>query len=46
MEELPYGVLEEQSEINIKVSQKSIKALKLQSDRVEEKQIFKKNFNF
>ena len=45
-DKLTYGVLEKESEINAKVSVKSIKTLKLLSDKIEEKQIFKKNFNF
>lgn len=43
---LPYGVIEKQTVINSKVGLKSIKTLKILSNRMEEKQIFKKNFNF
>ena len=43
---LRYGVLEDQTDVNLKVSKIVQKKLKILSDRVQEKQIFKKNFNF
>lgn len=43
---LTYGVLEDQTEFTVKISKKTGKSLKLDSDKVEEKRIFKKNFNF
>lgn len=43
---LTYGVLEDQTEFTVKISKKTGKGIKLDSDKVEEKRIFKKNFNF
>ena len=43
---MTYGVLENESEINCKVALKALKLIKLESDKMEEKPIFKQNFNF
>jgi hypothetical protein len=43
---MTYGVLENESEINCKVALKALKTIKLESDKMEEKPIFKQNFNF
>ena len=43
---MTYGILEEQTEMNFKPSKNSLKAIKIMSDKVQEKSIFKKNFNF
>lgn len=43
---LKYGVIEDQTELNSKPSKASAGKVKILSDRVQEKQIFKKNFNF
>lgn len=43
---ITYGVLEKQTVVTTKVGQKSIRTLKINTDKIEEKPIFKKNFNF
>jgi vesicle-fusing ATPase len=43
---LRYGVLDDQTELNCRVHDRQVKTFKILSDRVQEKAIFKKNFNF
>lgn len=41
-----FGVVEDQTDLNCKADKKIAQKLKILTDRVQEKQIFKKNFNF
>eukprot|EP00347_Sterkiella_histriomuscorum_P002129 403369358 len=43
---LTFGVIEKETNLNISLSAKARKQVKLQSDKIKEKQIFKQNFNF
>jgi hypothetical protein len=40
------GILEGRTQIKVTVHNKNHRELKIQSDKIEEKQIFKENFNF
>lgn len=41
-----YGWIEKETELSFKMSTNSAKAMKIKSDKLKEKEIFKKNFNF